>query len=95
MDRGLDDRARFHYELDAAEHRHVLKRISGDRDEIRICPLLHGADLPREPEELARDMERVGWQRSGESGRIKASAPGRSRALGWSFYLVRAGWETR
>jgi hypothetical protein len=46
-------------------------------------------------EELARDMERVGWQRSGESGRIKATAPAHSRALGWSFYLVRAGWETR
>jgi hypothetical protein len=46
-------------------------------------------------EELARDMERVGWERSGKTGRIKASAPGHSRALGWSFYLVRAGWETR
>jgi hypothetical protein len=46
-------------------------------------------------EELARDMQRVGWERSGKSGRIKACAPGHSRELGWSFYLVHAGWETR
>jgi len=46
-------------------------------------------------EDLARDMQRVGWGRAGKSGRIKATAPGHTRTLGWSFYVVAADWGTK
>jgi hypothetical protein len=38
-------------------------------------------------------MERIGWHRRGQTGRIKATAPGRTGSLAWSFYLVAHGWE--
>jgi hypothetical protein len=38
-------------------------------------------------------MLRVGWQKRGVSGRIKASAPSRPASLGWNFWTVPAGWE--
>lgn len=44
--------------------------------------------------ELAMRMQRVGWQRRGESGRIKATRPGfKDHVLAWSFYTVPSGWE--
>lgn len=39
-------------------------------------------------------MLRVGWQIRGNTGRIKATCPGRADTLAWSFLLVPDGWET-
>ncbi|MGI8624512.1 MAG: hypothetical protein ACR2NB_13765, partial [Solirubrobacteraceae bacterium] len=43
--------------------------------------------------EIAHRLQRVGWTRRGSTGRIKASRPGGTNALGWTFYEVPAGWE--
>lgn len=45
------------------------------------------------PAALAAQMERVGWQRPGSQGRVKATCPTDSRSLVWTFYTVAAGWE--
>lgn len=45
------------------------------------------------PQEIAHRMERVGWRRPGGSGRVKATQPGFTRTLAWSFYTVPAEWE--
>jgi hypothetical protein len=42
---------------------------------------------------LAMRMERVGWQRPGTKGRVKATCPNRNDYLQWTFYLVPLGWE--
>jgi hypothetical protein len=42
---------------------------------------------------LAGRMSRVGWTRRGGTGRIKATAPGRSDTRGWNFWTVPPGWE--
>lgn len=42
---------------------------------------------------LALRMLRVGWNRRGNFGRIKATAPSRNASLGWNFWTVPAGWE--
>lgn len=44
--------------------------------------------------ELANRMQRVGWDRRGTSGRIKATRPDFPDELVWTFYRVPAGWET-
>jgi len=38
-------------------------------------------------------MLRVGWQIRGNTGRVKATCPGRRDTLGWNFLLVPEGWE--
>lgn len=43
--------------------------------------------------ELANRMQRVGWSRKGQSGRIKATRPDFPSELVWTFYHVPAGWE--
>lgn len=43
--------------------------------------------------EIPTRMARVGWDRRGSEGRIKASRPGFRDTLQWSFYLVAEGWE--
>jgi len=43
--------------------------------------------------EVAQRMLRVGWQRRGVTGRIKASRASRPGQLAWSFYEVATGWE--
>lgn len=43
--------------------------------------------------EIAHRLQRVGWTRRGSTGRIKATKPGHSGALAWTFYEVAAGWE--
>ncbi len=43
--------------------------------------------------EVAQRMLRVGWQRRGTTGRIKASRGSQPGQLAWSFYEVAAGWE--
>ena len=45
------------------------------------------------PRELSARMQRVGWRRRGSRGWIKATAPGRSDTLAWTFYVAPAGWE--
>lgn len=47
------------------------------------------------PQEIGHRMERVGWQRRGRTGRVKASQPGGTGVLAWSFYVVPADWEMR
>jgi hypothetical protein len=48
---------------------------------------------PREtPATLRSRMQRVGWQRRGTEGRIKATAPRRAATLQWAFWIVPAGW---
>lgn len=44
-------------------------------------------------QEIAHRMLRVGWQRRGARGAIKATRPGYRGQLGWTFYTVPAGWE--
>jgi hypothetical protein len=44
------------------------------------------------PQALGTQMERVGWQRSGSEGRIKATCPDGHRTLNWRFYSVPKGW---
>jgi hypothetical protein len=49
--------------------------------------------VPREtPASLRTRMARVGWERRGSEGRIKATAPGRAATLRWAFWIVPAGW---
>jgi hypothetical protein len=49
--------------------------------------------VPREtPASLRVRMERVGWQRRGSEGRIKATAPARTAELIWAFWIVPVGW---
>jgi hypothetical protein len=38
-------------------------------------------------------MLRVGWQRRGRSGRVKATCPSRPAVLGWNFWTVPSDWE--
>jgi hypothetical protein len=48
---------------------------------------------PREtPASLRGRMSRVGWERRGSEGRIKATAPGRPSSLQWCFWIVPNGW---
>ena len=43
--------------------------------------------------DLAQRMARVGWNRPGTSGRVKATAVARKATLGWNFYTVPEDWE--
>ncbi len=43
--------------------------------------------------ELANRMQRIGWERPGASGRIKATRPDLTGSLLWTFYIVRPDWE--
>lgn len=44
---------------------------------------------------LDTQMARVGWQRSGGEGKVKATAPDGHRTLNWRFYIVPKGWDER
>jgi hypothetical protein len=44
------------------------------------------------PAQLHNRMQRVGWQRRGNHGRIKATCPGRRDSLQWNFYIVPTDW---
>jgi hypothetical protein len=50
-------------------------------------------DVTASPPEIAQRMRRVGWERRGEEGWIKATRPGRPGVLRWRFYIVAPGWE--
>jgi hypothetical protein len=43
--------------------------------------------------DIAQRMERVGWRRRGQRGRVKATRPDFPGQLAWSFFVVEAGWE--
>ncbi len=47
------------------------------------------------PHEIGQRMVRVGWQRRGKDGRIKATRPGLHGSLVWPFYIVAADWEAQ
>jgi hypothetical protein len=44
--------------------------------------------------ELANRMQRVGWNRRGRHGRMKATRPDFRQTLNWGFYTVPLDWET-
>jgi hypothetical protein len=44
-------------------------------------------------QEIAHRVLRIGWQRRGTRGAIKATRPGHRGQLGWTFYTVPATWE--
>jgi hypothetical protein len=50
---------------------------------------------PGAADEASRAMRRVGWEKPGTEGRVKATATGRGATLQWAFYRVPAGWESR
>jgi hypothetical protein len=50
-------------------------------------------DVSVSPQEIAQRMLRVGWDRRGAEGWIKATRPGHRGVLRWRFYLVAADWE--
>ena len=54
---------------------------------------VRGSDAHISPADIATRMERIGWRRPGQSGRIKATRPGFRSELVWTFYVVAEGWE--
>jgi len=73
----------------------VLRDVSGARLVRAEWFLRYVRSMaPREtPATLRARMSRVGWERRGSEGRIKATAPGRSAALQWAFWIVPNGWR--
>jgi hypothetical protein len=49
---------------------------------------------PINPAELVNRMARVGWQRRGKRGRVKATNPHHAGVILLPFYIVPAAWET-
>lgn len=47
---------------------------------------------PYSSEDLARNMQSVGWNRPGGQGRVKATRPKSSDTLLWTFYAVPKDW---
>jgi hypothetical protein len=73
----------------------VLRDVSGTRL-VRVEWFMRHVrelDTRMTPAALNSRMLRIGWQRRGREGRIKATAPGRHATLQWAFWLVPAGWE--
>lgn len=66
-----------------------LVRCGWYRDAIRA------QDSAISPQDLAHRMERVGWQRRGSTGRIKACQPLGAGRLSWTFYTVPKDWAER
>jgi hypothetical protein len=50
-------------------------------------------DVTVSPHEIAQRMERVGWERRGQEGKIKAPRPDLPGAVIFRFYTVAASWE--
>lgn len=73
----------------------VLRHLNGERY-VRVGWFYQHArtlETGISQSSLAIRMLRVGWQKRGGSGRIKASAPSRNASLGWNFWTVPEGWE--
>lgn len=45
------------------------------------------------PQQITARVNRLGWQRAGGRGQIKATRPGGHGVLLWTFYIVPATWE--
>ena len=54
---------------------------------------VRGLSSPGEADVVSRAMTRIGWDKPGGEGRIKATQPGFSKTLQWAFYTVTNGWE--
>lgn len=52
-------------------------------------------DATASQRDVATRMSRVGWQRRGSEGRMKATRPGMQGQLNWAFFIVPADWENR
>lgn len=46
-------------------------------------------------QDIPTRMCRVGWERRGGEGRVKATRPKLKGQLNWAFFFVPAGWEDR
>jgi 5S rRNA maturation endonuclease (ribonuclease M5) len=55
---------------------------------------VRGAVGPYSSEDLAREMQSVGWRRPGGKGRMKATSPSSAATLQWNFYAVPSDWGT-
>ena len=56
---------------------------------------MRGEDHTISPQQVVDRMLRVGWQRRGVQGRIKASCPNRPQQLAWAFFIVAPDWEAK
>jgi hypothetical protein len=78
-----------------AAHCIVLRHLSGER--LVRCSWFAGHVKSRESAtgtpEIAQRMARVGWERRGGRGRVKATHPARPEHLAFAFHIVRPGWE--
>lgn len=75
----------------------VLRHLDGSRL-VRTSWLeahVRAIDPRVTPAALGVQMQRVGWERRGQSGRWKATRPGAPGQLNWAFWHVRHGWEDR
>lgn len=92
----VDPVARWHQDGTTIAKASVVLR---DADGIRLVRTgwfrahVRADDHTATPQEIAHRMERVGWSRPGNAGRIKATRPDLPGALAWSFYRVPSGWE--
>lgn len=74
----------------------VLRHVESDTRYVRtgwFKAFVRQEDGSVSPQQIRQRMERVGWQKRGSTGRIKASCPGRPQELAWSFYVVPKDWE--
>lgn len=78
-----------------AEHCIVLRHLTGER--LVRCSWFAGYVKAREAvagaPEIAQRMARVGWQRRGGRGRVKATHPSRPDTLAFAFHIAPNGWE--
>jgi hypothetical protein len=73
----------------------VLRHVDGTRF-VRagwFRAHVRSEDVTVSPQEIAQRMRRVGWERRGGEGLIKATRPDYPGSLAWRFYTVPGGWE--
>ena len=77
--------SRFVLKDSGTGHRYV--RVNWFADWLRM------RSSPGEPDRVMTALTRLGWQKPGTEGRIKASQPRFKRTLQWAFFVVSPGWE--
>lgn len=60
-----------------------------------LVEYLRGKCDTGEAGEMKKQLERLGWRKSGSEGRIKATPPTVGRPLQWAFLIVPEGWEDK
>jgi hypothetical protein len=82
---------------DPAVYHHVLRDLNGNRY-VRcgwFQDYVRRQDQRASESVVAHRMARVGWERRGRSGQIKATRPAFKETLSICFYIVPKGWEER